>query len=73
MSNYSNIQIMKIVSLVNGSVISQREFLTENISSVERFAVANLSGYLSFPDRGKSRVTVDVFLDKKRLMSRKRV
>ena len=37
------------------------------------FTVAKLNGYLSFPDREKARVTVDVFLDKKRLMSVKRV
>ena len=59
---------MKTVSLVNGPVISQREFFAENTASVERSRSSeSLTVNLSFPNKGKARVTVDVFLDKKRL------
>ena len=58
---------MKAVSLVNGPVISQREFFAENTASVERFRSSESKRLLEFPQKGKARVTVNVFLDKKRL------
>ena len=53
-SNYSNIQTVKAVSLVNGPVISQREFFAENTASVERFRSSESKRLLEFPQKGKN-------------------
>ena len=49
--NYSNIQAMTAVSLVNGQVISQRDVFAQNTASVERFQSSESKRSLEFPYR----------------------